>query len=708
MAASLFADLGSNSTLTTVVQQVMKRSGYDDYVVLALLVLGGAGYISRNTLWDKPDPYYYKWFERPQESALKGSAIQKETRNIAQKLEETNRDVVIFWGSQSGTAEGFANRLARDCRRRFKLDALVADLSDYDYDTLMLIPKSKFAIFIMSTYGEGDPSDNSADFLTWLKSSTAISFRSLRYAAFGLGNSNYKYYNKVIDIVTDALNEFGSTPLLPVGKADDASGMTEEDFLGWKDRLCAMFKADLGLQEHKPEYEPSIKVVEDDSMTSIDLHLGEPVPQRTVRKTLAATSTVEALPIKESRELFTQTSSGRSCIHMELDLSHTPEIKYRTGDHLAVWPINPDNEVNRLLKVLGLESRKDIPIHILSLDAANTKVRVPTPTSTRALFQHYLDICGPVSRETAQSLAQFAPSSEAKSLLTTLGTDKLAYVAFLQSHHVTLGRLLEYTGALWSTLPLSFVIESLPPLSPRYYSISSSSIVSPRTAAITAVISNAPLSTTSSVTIPGLTTSYLSALMSSSAGTTAEAALTYPFLKQGTALHAQIRRSTFKLPANALTPLILIAAGTGIAPFRAFLHERARLRAMGRPTGPAILFFGCRNPTDDYLYQSELADLASESQLGDTLTIITAFSRIAGAPKMYVQDRVAEHGVRVCNLLLNDDAGLYICGSANMARDVTKRLGECMKGQQGWTDEKLMMWREKQKRGKRWQEDVWG
>jgi sulfite reductase alpha subunit-like flavoprotein len=64
---------------------------------------------------------------------------------------EQNKDVVIFWGSQSGTAEGFANRLARDCHRRFRLEALAADLSDFDPETIALIPKTKLAIFIMST-----------------------------------------------------------------------------------------------------------------------------------------------------------------------------------------------------------------------------------------------------------------------------------------------------------------------------------------------------------------------------------------------------------------------------------------------------------------------------------------------------------------------------------------------------------------------------
>jgi NADPH-ferrihemoprotein reductase len=704
MATSFLSSPIVNSSITHVLRVVTSTAAYDDIAVLALLALGGASYLTRGSLWDKPDPHHYKWFERPQESALNGRHIKKETRNIAQKLEETHRDLVVFWGSQSGTAEGFANRLARDCHRRFRLEALVADLSDYDHETIALIPESKFAIFIVSTYGEGDPSDNSAEFWAWLQDSSGTTLRQLRYMAFGLGNSNYKYYNKVIDDVVAALNSFGASLMLPVGKADDANGTTEEDFFAWKENVFSLFRTSFEMAERDPEYEPCIRVVEDDSMTAIDLHIGEPVQQRNAKKTAAASSGIGALPIRETRELFTKPSATRSCVHMELDLGQTPQIKYKTGDHLAVWPMNPNEEVARLLRVLDLEQRKDTPISILSLDQANTKVKVPTPTNALALFQHYLEICAPVSRETVASLAQFAPNDEIKSTLLNLGQNKEVYSTYLLNNHVTLGRLLEVTNASWSSLPLSFVVESLPPMTPRYYSISSSSIVSPRSASLTAVVSSIPLPANPKQCIPGLATSYLSALMPESISPSGQ---NYPFLESGTKLHAHIRKSTFKLPASAATPIVLVAAGTGLAPFRGFLQERARLRSMDREVGPMLLFFGCRDPEEDFLYKSEIEDMQN-GVLKDQLSVITAFSRVPGQPKTYVQDRVEEHANRLCDLILDEGAIFYICGSANMARDVTKRLGECIKSRNGWADEQLKAWSERQKKIHRWQEDVWG
>ena len=698
MATSVLAEIARNSTFTAALNQVSRSSGYDDYLVLGLLALGGAGFMTKGSLWDKPDPYHYKWFERPQEAFLKGNTAERQTRNIAQKLEESERDVVIFWGSQSGTAEGFAARLARDLHRRFKLDALVADISDYDHNTIALIPDNKIVLFLVSTFGEGDPSDNTSDFVSWLKSAK-VSLQNIRYAAFGLGNSNYKYYNKVVDIIVEALDGFGAKPLLPVGKADDAVGMTEEDFLDWKENLFQLFTNDLGMQEHEPVYEPSLQVVEDDSMDTIDLFHGEPVPHRLVKKAAAATSSVGTLPIKESYELFTSPTKTRSCVHMELDLSTTPEIKYKTGDHLAVWPINPTEEVNLLIDILGLAEKQTVPLTILSLDPANTKVKVPTPTTALALFQHYLEICGQVSRETVLALAQFAPSPDAKSLLLSLGT-KEAFATFLTTNHITLGRLLRHVAPAWPTLPLSFVIESLSPMTPRYYSISSSSVVSPRTASLTAVVSNTPLASDASIRIPGLTTSYLSALAKPSSPSA------YPLLEDGTKVHAQIRRSTFKLPINTTLPTIMIAAGTGIAPFRGFLQEKARLKTMGKDIGPVILFFGARNETE-YLYREELEALAT-GVLKEELTLVTAFSRVPGQQKTYVQDRVLEQKERICKLILDEDAVVFLCGSSSMAREVGLRLGECVKQVKTWTDVELKSWSERQKKTKRWQEDVWG
>ena len=168
------------------------------------------------------------YFERPQVAEGSSDGKTTTTRDVCQRLDEGGYHCVIFWGSQSGTSERLAENLGRECSARFGINALVADLSDYDAESIANIQKKYFAIFIVSTYGEGDPSDNTAGLWDWIKrvGENKIRLESLRYLAFGLGNSNYKYYNRVLDVAADALDAAGATALIPRQRADDANGGT--------------------------------------------------------------------------------------------------------------------------------------------------------------------------------------------------------------------------------------------------------------------------------------------------------------------------------------------------------------------------------------------------------------------------------------------------------------------------------------------------
>lgn len=560
------------------------------------------------------------------------------------------------------------------------------------------------------------------------KLSDTSALSSLRYAAFGLGNTQYRYYNRVVDVVDGALQKAGAERLLDVGKADDAAGATEEDFLAWKDDLFTFFVKNLGMQQHEVKYEPQLSVVQDDSLDLSDLHTGEPL-----RSTDKGSSEIRPLKIRGTRELFSNTS--RNCLHLDLDLTEQPQITYKTGDHLAVWAMNPDEEVERLLAVLGLTDRRAAPLLVQALDKS-VKVPVPSPTSIEAVLRHYLEICAPMSRDAVKALAQFAPTEQAKSFLAALSEDRASFAHFIADKHLNLGRLLEMAAqqeqqpgsgstATWTSLPLSFLIETLPKMQPRYYSISSSSMISPRQPTITALVSSTPLataSTTSSDTpsepasIPGLATNYLLGLSHSLTPETSPrplhpAGLTYPLAGPDGALsggkvYAHVRRSRFKLPAQPSHPLVMVAAGTGVAPFRAFLAERARMLQIGKEVGEMVLFFGCRRAGEDYIYREELEGF--EGELGGRLRIVTAFSREEGQPKRYVQDRVRELGADVVRLVLEGGASMYMCGRASMAREVGGVVGELVGKEKRWGQEQIKEWTERMKRSRTWQEDVWG
>lgn len=127
-----------------------------------------------------------------------------------------------------------------------------------------------------------------------------------------------------------------------------------------------------------------------------------------------------------------------------------------------------------------------------------------------------------------------------------------------------------------------------------------------------------------------------------------------------------VRPSTFKLPQDPATPVIMIGPGTGVAPMRAFLQERAWQREQGMAVGATLLFFGCRRRDEDYIYENELMEYSRNKTL---TALYTAFSR-EDASKVYVQSRLAEHAEQVWGLIQNQGAHIYVCGATRMGTDV--------------------------------------
>lgn len=685
---------GANHPFQT---RVLQQAQYNDVVALLAVFLVGLVYTARGMLWERADPYRHKLFEKPQQLAGASRVVQR-IDNLATRLEAEGSDIAVLWASQSGTAERLAGRLAKELRRNFGAKALPLDISEVNPASLMDVPKGKLVIFMASTFGEGDPSDNLHQMWSWLRTNRNKSLSNVRFLAFGLGNSNYKHYNHVVDFLVEELLSHRAQMVMDTGKADDAAGETEEHFLEWKQRVFVFFQDTLGYQRQAARYEPSIDITEDASTDAGDLWSGTPH----VAKPSSTQSKFFPLPVVRSRDLL-QHSRDRTCLHMDVDVSQNSNLKYKTGDHLAVWPINPSQEVRILLKVLGLEEKRATPIRIKSLDSST--VPIPSPTTLEAALQSYLEICAPVSRESVDSLMTYAPTTAARDFLQTVSHDKTSYAEYSKSQYLNLGRLLVTacpTPRAWSSVPLSLVLEMLPAMQPRFYSISSSSVVSPRQISVTVAVSDTTTSDSPDRVI-GLATNYLL----SADGGHHPRRLTYSQALQSGQIYAAVRKSTFKLPTGSSAPVVMVGAGTGVAPFRAFVQERARLKSMGREVGTTRLFFGCRNASQDFVYADDFSNWAEI--LNGCFSMTTAFSRPEDkVDKRYVQDTILEDAEAVCKLLVDESAYFYICGSAAMARDVSAAIAKIVKARQGWSDEKMKEFADRQKRQKRWLQDVWG
>lgn len=189
--------------------------------------------------------------------------------------------------------------------------------------------------------------------------------------------------------------------------------------------------------------------------------------------------------------------------------------------------------------------------------------------------------------------------------------------------------------------PLDLLLEFLPRLQPRYYSISSSPRASPGHVSVTAVV----LRYESRIgrQVNGVATNYLS--------------LKLPAGQEHPTVPIFVRKSQLRLPAQSRTPVIMIGPGTGFAPFRGFLQEREYLKSQGRELGPTVLFFGCRHKSEDYIYQEQLEKWHSE---GIITELHVAFSRDQ-EKKVYVQHLLQQNRLKMWNLL-KEGAHVYVCG----------------------------------------------
>ena len=160
----------------------------------------------------------------------------------------------------------------------------------------------------------------------------------------------------------------------------------------------------------------------------------------------------------------------------------------------------------------------------------------------------------------------------------------------------------------------------------------------------------------------------------------------------------------FRPPENPHVPMIMVGAGTGMAPFRGFLQERASLRARGVPIAPSLLILGCRDPDDDLLYAGELKAYEADG----VATLIPAFSRVAGYPHRYVQHALEASAEQVWTAL-QQDAVVYVCGNAStMAPGVRAALVSVFRARTGAGASDGEAWLAGLRASQRYLEDIWG
>ncbi|EFI27187.1 cytochrome P450 oxidoreductase [Coprinopsis cinerea okayama7 len=694
-------------------------SSSSDAVIVGLGVVLAALYLFRDQLFATSKPKVVP-------VATKAANGSGNPRDFIAKMKESKKRLVIFYGSQTGTAEEYAIRLAKEAKSKFGLASLVCDPEEYDFENLDQLPEDCAAFFVMATYGEGEPTDNAVQLMQNLEdesfefSNGERNLNGLKYVVFGLGNKTYEHYNVIGRRVDAALTNMGAVRIGERGEGDDDKSM-EEDYLEWKDGMWEAFATAMGVEEGQGGDTADFVVSELESHPPEKVYLGE-YSARALTKTKGIHDAKNPFPapIAVARELFTP-HADRNCVHIEFNTEGSG-ITYQHGDHLGVWPINPDLEVERLLCSLGLHDKRDKVIGIESLDPALAKVPFPVPTTYGTVLRHYIDISAVAGRQILGTLSKFAPNPEAEAFLKELNTNKEKYHTVVADGCLKLGEVLQLAAGndirklptpdnttAWP-IPFDIVVSAIPRLQPRYYSISSSPKLNPTSIHATVVVlkhENIPSEIVSKKWVYGVGSNFLLNLKHAANNESVplvtqdgEERVSVPaYLIEGprgaykvdTTYKAPIhvRRSTFRLPTNPKSPVIMIGPGTGVAPFRGFVQERVALarRALDKNGPDALadwgrisLYYGCRRSTEDFLYKDEWDKYIEE--LKGKFVLRTAFSREKFKPdgsKIYVQDLLWEDRQHIASAILEGKGYVYICGEAkNMSKQVEEVLARIL------------------------------
>lgn len=552
----------------------------------------------------------------------------------------TAAPMLVLYGSNTGSSEAFANRIAGEASARGYAPT-VAAMDDYAGN----LPKDGTTIVVTASY-EGQPPDNARQFVSYVEALPEGALAGARFAVFGCGNRQWaRTYQAIPKRVDAALAKAGATKIAERGETDSGG-----DFFGafdeWHAALLPRLDKALG-KEAAAAAAAGLQVEFVKAGRESALRLGD-LQQGTV---------------VENRELVDMSAAGaRSKRHIELALPDG--MTYRAGDYLAVLARNPDAVVHRVMRRFGLASDTLV---VLRREAGPASLPTGRPISCGELLSSYVELAQPATRAQVAALAGATTCPPEKAELETMAGEQ--HEALVLKQRCSVIDLLDRFQSC--ALAFGQYLDMLPPMRARQYSISSSPLWKPDHVTLTVAVVDAP-AFSGAGRFQGVASSYLA------------------HLQPGDRVSLAVRPSNarFHPPADPKTPVVMICAGSGVAPFRGFLQDRAAQKQGGRDVGPALLFFGTNHPDVDYLYHEEFA----QWQEAGVATLLPAFFQKPDGEVSFVQHRVWAERARVSELF-RQGATVYVCGDGRyMAPAVRDTLVRIYKEASGASDADAERW----------------
>lgn len=536
-------------------------------------------------------------------------ATSNATRH-ASSLESVNNtndsekpSLCILYGTETGNSFDLAEKLTAILRD----EGYVVSCSDIDDFKIQRLKKEKYVLMITSTHGDGDPPETAKTFFEAIAGRKAPNLEHLQYAVLGLGDLSYEYFCEAAKYIDKRFSELGAKSLI---ERVDCDVDYDEAAGKWIEGITLKLKELIATEETT------------NKTTIYNTGQNEPVEDVSTQE-FDKRHPFEAEVIESIK--ITGNGSTKHISHIEVSLEGSG-LSYLPGDALGVIPVNASSNVDDILTALNLTGEEHV-----NDDSKTLRESLLYDYDITTLTSRFLEAWYGLSK--AESLKEFLPTQERALLFEYASRNHIVDV--IQKYPVS------------SIDPLEF-LKGLRKLQPRLYSIASSQDMLVDEAHITVSKVEYQLHQRDR---HGVASFHLCSQL--------EPGQTVPVYIQ--------KNNNFRLPEDTKTPIIMIGAGTGIAPYRAFLQHR---ETSDIKSGTTWLFFGERNFRTDFLYQTEWQRWLRDGYL-DRISL--AFSR-DGKEKVYVQHRLIEEGKDVFKWL-EKGACIYVCGDASyMAKDVDKAL----------------------------------
>lgn len=519
----------------------------------------------------------------------------------------TAQRLTIVYGSQTGNARRAAEALAQQA----EASGLSVRLLRADAYPQRELASERLLYIVISTQGEGDPPDDSIGLVEFISGKRAPKLPELKYAVLGLGDSSYADFCGISQRLDVRLADLGATRLLPAGAADlDIDTVATP----WREQALTQARELL----KAPAAATALATVTPlrPGQTAVWSH-EHPFPAE-----LLLNQRISGRDFKGPR--FGQHGTADKDVrHIELSLDGSG-LHYEPGDALGVRHRNPGVLVEGVLEALRLDGETAV-----------------SEGSDTLPLREWLAARRELTRLSRPFLATHAAHAQADDLNALLAPAQNASLAQLFSTHQLVDVLRRWPAG-WNAQEL---VAALRPLAPRLYSIASSRKRVGEEAHLTVDVLGYDAFGHAH---GGAASGFLAAR------------------EEGDQVPVYIEANErFRVPADGSRDILMIGPGTGVAPFRGFVQERAETGARGRNW----LLFGAQHFNHGFFYQSEWQDALRNGELH---RLDLAFSRDQ-ARKIYVQDRLRERGRDVYDWLQNG-AHLYVCGAIAMGKDVHAAL----------------------------------